>query len=170
MPITIKFDPTANSTQAAVIPNASSKNDGVMSKVMATKLDLLGPTIWDTLIPPSDIITTDANPVVVSEFTVDQDGIIALITNVVAANLDGTLWAGWLVAESVYTRINGLFTLQAPIGPLTPAFDSGGAASTWTIEFTVNGGGTALQISVKGSMGVNVKWSVHAAGNQNTLP
>ena len=38
MPVTIKFDPTANSLQAQVIPNASANNDGVMSKEQSAKL------------------------------------------------------------------------------------------------------------------------------------
>jgi hypothetical protein len=38
MPITVKFDPNVTSMQAAVIPDATTRNDGVMTKAQAAQL------------------------------------------------------------------------------------------------------------------------------------
>ena len=42
MPVTVRFDPTSNSQQAVVIPDATPRNDGVMTKEMAALLLSLG--------------------------------------------------------------------------------------------------------------------------------
>lgn len=42
MPITVKFDPTTNSQQAQVIPDATSFSDGVMTKAQAKRVDNIG--------------------------------------------------------------------------------------------------------------------------------
>ncbi len=42
MPVTIKFDPNANSLQSQVIQNATCRNDGVLSKELACRLSRTG--------------------------------------------------------------------------------------------------------------------------------
>ena len=43
MPVTVRIDPTPNSTQAQVIPDATEHNDGVMTAAQVRKLDSLTP-------------------------------------------------------------------------------------------------------------------------------
>jgi hypothetical protein len=43
MPVIVKFDPNITQQQAAVIPDASPRNDGVMTAAMAAKLASLSP-------------------------------------------------------------------------------------------------------------------------------
>ena len=45
MPVTVRFDPTANSLQSQIIPDASPNNDGVMNKSQAAALVDASP--WD---------------------------------------------------------------------------------------------------------------------------
>jgi hypothetical protein len=61
MSVTVKFSPTANSQQAAIIPNATEHNDGVMSAAQAAALSGLvaDPTLLaklSTLVAPVEVL------------------------------------------------------------------------------------------------------------------
>jgi hypothetical protein len=64
MPVTVKFDPSSTQQQAAIIPDASAKNDGVMTKQQAQQLAALASTLIVTVVQdsPAIIFTALATP------------------------------------------------------------------------------------------------------------
>lgn len=130
-------------------------------------IDVEMPIIWDTIVPGGNVITDDATPVVITDFDDGGfDGVISMITNVVASVPDGTAWAIWLFAQAVFVRSNGVLSLIAPIGPQGPSGNAGGNSGTWRVEFSaVN---NRILITLTGANGTSIKWSSNTAGNRNT--
>lgn len=110
MTVIVKFDPTATSPQAAIIPDATPKNDGVMTAIQADKLGRILPGNA-ALMNPTGVLTSAASLVANNLARCDTSGGSFVVTLPQAASARGA----WVIIKNVSSSSNSI-TIAAGVG------------------------------------------------------
>jgi hypothetical protein len=125
MPVVVKFDPNTTQQQAAVIPDASPHNDGVMTKAQAAKLaGLSGANVGLTQVAYGGVSGLASDPGFVRTpvaFAVDSVGGAISLDDIVGARL--AYGAMSVVVHSSAINISYVATTPTDWNASTPPTD-----------------------------------------------